>query len=167
MKRLITLLALLSMLTGTAFAHCQIPCGIYDDAARYTTMLEHVTTIEKSMKQIAALSDATSPEKNNQLIRWVSNKEDHANQLIDIVTDYFLAQRIKSGTEQYEEKLKALHGIIVSSMKAKQSVDLKQVETLRQLITIFGELYGLEETNDENHAHSQLFPKNPFENDFI
>ena len=33
----------------TAFSHCEIPCGIYDDAMRITMIQEHITTIEKSM----------------------------------------------------------------------------------------------------------------------
>ena len=28
-------------------AHCQIPCGIYDDAARVVEMLESAATVEK------------------------------------------------------------------------------------------------------------------------
>jgi nickel superoxide dismutase len=49
------------MLIGTAFAHCEIPCGIYDDHARIHMILEHVTTIEKSMNQITAISKEKSP----------------------------------------------------------------------------------------------------------
>ena len=37
-------------------AHCQIPCGIYDDHARVQSMLEDAATIEKSAKLIAELS---------------------------------------------------------------------------------------------------------------
>jgi len=39
-----------------AYSHCQIPCGIYDDEARFTEIAEHITTIEKSMKEIESLS---------------------------------------------------------------------------------------------------------------
>ncbi|MDY6953871.1 MAG: superoxide dismutase [Ni], partial [Thermodesulfobacteriota bacterium] len=35
-----------------ASAHCEIPCGIYDDQMRIDMIAEHITTIEKSMKQI-------------------------------------------------------------------------------------------------------------------
>ena len=47
----------LILFTGTtAFAHCEIPCGIYDDEMRIKMLAEHVTTIEKSMAQIQELS---------------------------------------------------------------------------------------------------------------
>lgn len=31
-----------------SFAHCQVPCGIYDDHARVAAMLEDAATVEKS-----------------------------------------------------------------------------------------------------------------------
>ncbi|WP_372808649.1 superoxide dismutase [Ni] [Pontiella sp.] len=113
---------------ATVWAHCQIPCGIYDDQMRIHLMEEHVTTIEKSMKEIEA------GQNQNQTVRWVMNKEEHADQLTEIATYYFLAQRIKPEMDHYEENLKVLHQLIVYSMKAKQTTDLKNVEKLKELI---------------------------------
>jgi nickel superoxide dismutase len=56
------------------FLYNQLPCGIDDDQLRTQLIAEHATTIEKSMKQIMALSKA-NPTNNNQMVRWVSNKE--------------------------------------------------------------------------------------------
>ncbi len=142
MKKIHLLLLTTALSSASVFAHCQIPCGIYDDPARITEMEEHVTTIEKSMNEIIRLKPDT-PEHSNQLVRWVMNKEDHADQLSEIVTYYFLAQRIKSSTpeETYVKQLKVLHGMMVASMKAKQTVDLEQVKTLRTLIHEFEHLY--------------------------
>jgi len=140
MKKALLTLSVTALLAASAGAHCQIPCGIYDDAARITEMKEHVTTIEKSMNEISKLS-ADSPQSNNQLVRWVNNKEDHADKLTEIVTYYFMAQRIKPDTDHYDIKLKTLHGMIITAMKAKQTVDLKQVEKLRELIATFESLY--------------------------
>ncbi|MEI6892763.1 MAG: superoxide dismutase [Ni] [Pontiella sp.] len=109
-------------------AHCQIPCGIYDDQARIEMMEEHVTTITKSMVQLEAGQNA------NQTTRWVLNKEKHADEIIEIACQYFLAQRIKPGMDQYEENLKTLHQIIVYSMKSKQTTDVKNAEKLTELI---------------------------------
>ena len=75
------------------FAHCEIPCGIYDDDARFAAIAEDLTTIEKSMKTIVELSGDL---KNiNQLVRWVNNKEHHSDEIAHIVTYYFMAQRVK------------------------------------------------------------------------
>jgi len=35
------------------WAHCEIPCGIYGDEARFAAIAEDLTTIEKAMTQIA------------------------------------------------------------------------------------------------------------------
>ena len=142
MKKLIFAALSLMLLPLGAAAHCQIPCGIYDDGARFAQLREHVTTIEKSMNEIARLSAATKSNQN-QLIRWVSNKEDHADQLTEIVTAYFLTQRIRASepAEKYEAELKLLHGMMVAAMKAKQTVDIKHVETLRTLIDKLEHVY--------------------------
>lgn len=140
MKKIMCILSLTALLAVSAGAHCQIPCGIYDDAARIALMKEHVTTIEKSMIEIAQLSP-DSAQNINQLVRWVNNKEDHADKLTEIVTYYFMAQRIKPGTDHYDDQLKTLHKMMIASMKAKQTVDLEQVKTLRALIAEFESLY--------------------------
>ena len=142
MKKSAVVFAAALLLASIAGAHCQIPCGIFDDKARIAEMEEHVTTIEKSMKEIAALSaNETSPLNSNQLVRWVNNKEEHAGKLTDIVTYYFLAQRIKPDSTNYEAQLKTLHSIMIAAMKAKQTVDLKYTEELRELIHTFEHLY--------------------------
>jgi nickel superoxide dismutase len=139
MKILRTML-MTAAIASIAGAHCQIPCGIYDDRARITLMEEHVATIEKSMNEIAKLS-ADSSQNMNQLVRWVSSKDEHADQLTEIVTYYFLTQRIKPDSANYEAELKALHGMMLSAMRCKQTVDLKNVEDLKALIHRFEALY--------------------------
>lgn len=123
-----------------AAAHCEIPCGIYDDQARIKLMLEHVTTIEKSMKQIIEIDKAVRGQSNQQ-VRWIMNKEKHADELQEIVCQYFMTQRIKVDTKQYDKKLAALHQMLVAAMKCKQSTDLQQVLKLRALIAQFEILY--------------------------
>ncbi len=135
----LTIMVLLGAVATTAVhAHCQVPCGIYDDEMRVKMMYEHVTTISKAMTQIEAGQNA------NQTTRWVMNKEKHAEEIIEIVSDYFLAQRIKEGMDHYEDNLKTLHQIIVYSMKCKQTTDIKNAEKLKEAIhnlehTYFGE----------------------------
>ena len=54
----------------TACAHCQIPCGIYDDFAQVKSMLEDAAAIEKSVKLIAELAGKPDAQNQNQLVRW-------------------------------------------------------------------------------------------------
>ena len=123
-----------------AAAHCEIPCGIYDDEMRIKMIAEHITTIEKSMNQIVKLR-GQKPENCNQRVRWVMNKEDHANELQWIVSQYFMTQRIKFDTENYAQKLSVLHKMLVYAMKCKQTTDLSHISTLRALLEEFHDLY--------------------------
>ena len=132
-------------------AHCEIPCGIYGDELRIKLLREHCDTIEKSMKMIGELS-AAEEINYNQLIRWVNNKEYHANELQHIVTQYFMTQRVKpvpDGDEaargKYAAQLSLLHRMLVSAMKAKQTTDQAHVDELRKLIDEFAGLYFADE----------------------
>ena len=126
--------------TTLAAGHCEIPCGIYDDALRVKQIAEHVGTIEKSMKQIIDLSKE-NPINYNQLVRWVSNKEAHADEIQHIVTRYFMTQRIKPDAKQYAEKLAALHEMLIYAMKCKQTTDFENVNKLRSSLKAFEVLY--------------------------
>jgi len=121
-------------------AHCEIPCGIYDDELRAKLLYEHTVTIEKSIQKITSLSKE-NPVNYNQIVRWVSNKEDHASQFQNIVAQYFMTQRIKPDAKQYSEKIELLHKMLLASMKCKQTTDLAHVNTLRSLLTKFEILY--------------------------
>ena len=135
------LAAALVLSTSTpAFAHCEVPCGIYDDGARLTEILEHATTIEKAMKEIVRLEKEDGGNKN-QIVRWVTNKESHASEAQHIVSQYFMTQRIKPDAEMYEKKLTVLHQMLQAAMKCKQTVDTSHVEKLRSLTEEFRGLY--------------------------
>ena len=118
-----------------SYSHCQIPCGIYDDLMRIHQMEEHVETIEKSINEI------NNKPNQNQLVRWVLSKEDHADKISDIVTYYFMTQRIKPDMENYNENLSLLHKILILSMKAKQTTDLSVIETMKETIHSFEHIY--------------------------
>lgn len=152
-------LALMTAVTpATVQAHCQIPCGIYDDEMRFGMLEEHITTIEKSMKLIGELS--ADPGKNaNQLTRWVINKETHADEMASIITKYFLQQRLKLDDPQWAAKVKPCHEILVYSMNAKQTTDQVNVEKLRAAVKALKDVYftkkqarHVEESHSPDHS---------------
>ena len=154
--KLFASLAVLSALTLTSTyklqAHCEVPCGIYNDSARLELMEEHCTTIEKSMKQIVELSKV-KPINQNQLIRWVNTKEDHANKIQKITTQYFMTQRIKvlkKSDKNYAAnlaKLQEFHKILVAAMKCKQTTDSSHVAK------IMTSIHTLEKSYPSKHTH--------------
>ena len=128
-------------------AHCQVPCGIYDDEARFKLLAEHITTMEKAMKEISVLS-AQAPVNFNQVVRWVLNKEKHAEEFSEILSYYFLAQRIKPALAEDKEsydryllQLEQVHLLLVNAMKAKQSIDLDHIKKLNELLDRLQKLY--------------------------
>lgn len=132
--------ALIALVATSAGAHCEIPCGIYDDHMRIHLIAEDITTVEKAMKQIDDLA-AKVPLNYNQLVRWISNKEQHANRIQETVTQYFMTQRIKPDQEKYTEKLAVLHQMLLAAMKCKQTTEAGHVATLRSLLKKFETLY--------------------------
>ena len=155
---------LLAGVTGVVFSHCEIPCGIYDDPMRLDMMAEHITTLEKSMNQINMLSEAGG-RNYNQLVRWISNKEHHADAFTEIVTQYFMTQRIKPAAkgntpdyQEYVHKLTLLHQMMVTSMKCKQTTDLENIAQLRSLLSEFRVAYlgpeaALAHPQGQDHSH--------------
>ena len=112
---------------------------------------EHISTIEKSMKQISELSQEENANFN-QIVRWVNNKEQHADEISHILTYYFMAQRVKpvekvkgKAYQEYISKLTLLHEMLVYSMKAKQTTDLSHVEKLRDSLAEFRAIYFAKE----------------------
>jgi nickel superoxide dismutase len=136
-----------AVLSSMAYSHCQIPCGIYNDEARFVMLAENITTIEKSMKLVTELSKQDKPNMN-QIVRWAQNKEKHADDTSQIITYYFMAQRLKPADKadakaynEYLNKLTLLHEMLVQCMKAKQTTDLSHVEKLRSLLAEFQDAY--------------------------
>ena len=150
MKSRTLLLPIAFCLLATAaplLAHCEVPCGVYGDDARFAALEEDLTTIEKAMMQIAALADQTDAQSANQLARWVATKEDHANKIQRVVAQYFMTQRLKEVEEgdeavaAYTGKLVLLHKMLRGAMRCKQTVDLEQVEKMRALLHEFKHAY--------------------------
>ncbi len=160
MKQLATAILLcVAVFAGAVqvFAHCEVPCGIYGDKMRLEMIDEHITTIEKSMKKIMELSGVG--EKNyNQIVRWVNNKDTHAEEIQHIVHQYFMTQRIKpvdtskkDEHAKYMAHLEMLHHMLVYAMKCKQTTDAANVETLREIAAEFRASYLGPE--GETHEH--------------
>ncbi|MEM6820934.1 MAG: superoxide dismutase [Ni], partial [Verrucomicrobiota bacterium] len=47
-------------------AHCQVPCGIYDDHARVQSMLEDADTVAKAASLLSELAGKSDPQSLNQ-----------------------------------------------------------------------------------------------------
>jgi len=140
--------------------HCQVPCGVYGDSARITMMLEDATTIEKGMNTIRDLEGADA-KNYNQIVRWVTTKDEHATHIQETVAAYWLTQRIKApaaGADEaarakYLGQLELMHGLTVAAMKCKQTTDTTHVQSLRKLTEAFAGTYFSEEDLAHMRGH--------------
>ncbi len=145
-----------------AEAHCQVPCGIYDDTARIKSLREDAATIAKAITQIKALSGKNEPLALNQATRWIITKEAHASNMIKVVSEYFLTQKVKpvaAGQDGYEAYLKKLadhHAVMRAAMKTKQTVDPADVAQLGRAIDALAAHYRVAaaEHSHEHAAHA-------------
>ena len=141
--------AIFSQIASFAFAHCEVPCGVYGDQRRFEEMLEDTTTIAKAIAQINELASKDDALSKNQLARWVVTKEAHATNTQTIIAQYFMTQRIKADGDNYMKKLTAAHAVMVAAMKTKQGVDEASGEALKNAILDFYRAYE----GKEPHFH--------------
>lgn len=136
-----------------AQAHCQVPCGIFDEEARIKALYEDATTIEKSMRLMNELAGKADAQSQQQFVRWTITKEEHASRMITVTSEYFLAQKLKPvakdapGYGSYLAKLALHHDLIITAMKAKQTTDAAAVKKLRDAI------HGIEQIWVATHQH--------------
>lgn len=156
---IIVLMAFAMIVSKVASAHCEVPCGIYTDELRVELIKEHIQTIEKAMNQIAELQSAENVNYN-QLVRWVNTKEHHANLIQEVAEQYFLHQRVKfadpADKEKYDKyitQLTSLHQLIVYAMKSKQSIDVGNIEKMKEALTAFEESYFGEHRHKVDGSH--------------
>jgi len=106
-------------------------------------MREDVTTIGKATAEIEKLAGKTDATSANQLSRWLPNHEKHASRIIQVVSTYFLTQKIKpvasddKAHASYLNKLQAAHQVMRAAMKAKQTVSPDSVKGLSDAIDSF------------------------------
>ena len=138
---IVSLAALTAVTSHNVLGHCQVPCGIYDDAARVHAMYEDAVTVEKATTMLAELDGKADIQSQQQIVRWVMNKESHAQKIIETMGDYFLTQRVKPSQEDYAIRLQEHHAVILAAMKAKQNADEKFALELKQAVATLEKYY--------------------------
>lgn len=108
------------------YAHCDVPCGIYDPKAAQTA----AATVLKMVEKIEALPEDQSLTDKNNFVRMVITKEEHAQkckeELLILWTDYFKPEHL--------EKFPNLHDTFWKAAKLcsknKQAIDKKVAQEL-------------------------------------
>jgi len=134
-----------------AYAHCDIPCGIYDPhhaqlAAH--TVVRMVDLINQLEKPGASSTPLQREEYTNKLTRYIATKEQHSeiakNEVRILWGDYFKPEHVKTFPELHELVWKALK----SGSKARQEISLQAAEDLlkatNDIASIFWKTKGFE-----------------------
>ena len=87
-KKIGLFIAVITFLYEFTFGHCQVPCGIYEDAVRVYQIKEDFNTIKKAMYNIKDMSKKENALSLNQSTRWINTKEEHVL-LLYLSIEYF------------------------------------------------------------------------------
>ncbi len=126
-------------LIGSAEAHCDIPCGIYDPAPALIAAVSVVRLMD--IMQEAAGKEGGKASLHNLLTRNVLRKEEEAEKVkheIRIIWgDYFKAPMIEA-----HPKIHALtHSIMQKASACKQDVHREDGLALVELVNEFAEIF--------------------------
>ncbi len=127
-----------------AYAHCDIPCGIYEtDSMTWDAQTAHVLTekilgLEKPKTEDQKLKLAY---KNN-LIRMIFTKERHAQrckeQLLILWTDYFKPEHFQKYPELTDRMLKATK----QCSTVKREVNLEATQKLKEMVAEIARIFA-------------------------
>ncbi len=113
----------------TAYAHCDIPCGIYDPATAKTA----ADTVAKMVEKLATFQGGDDANRNNY-IRSIQVKEEHAQlckkELLILWTDYFKPEHL----EKYPKLHELFWNATKQVSKVKASTDKADAQKLLDLI---------------------------------
>lgn len=126
-----TLLSASLLSNGSLIAHCQMPCGIYHDDMVYDQIDQFVETVYKGITVLNESKFATVREKN-EFVRWVVQKENCCDEAADLITTYFLQQKIKPGEADTNTRLICAHKLLFMLVAIKQNTDLEVVKQFNQ-----------------------------------
>ena len=120
-----------------AYAHCDIPCGIYDPAAAKTaadTVAKMVEKIDGFAKEIGTAQGASAVNTRNNLVRSIQVKEEHAQickqELLILWSDYFKPEHLEKYPNLHDTFWKAAK----LCSKNKQTVDAKAAADLQAAV---------------------------------
>lgn len=132
MNKMINKIINMVPLSGKVYAHCDIPCGIYDPKPAQIA----AATV---LKMVQKIQELTVPDENDQkslydyhnnIVRFIWTKEEHAQkckeEILILWTDYFKPQHLK--------KFPNLHDIFWKAAKLcsanKQEISLEHAQEL-------------------------------------
>lgn len=124
----------------TAYAHCDLPCGIYDPHRALIGALT-VIRMDDIIAELITSHPTQDPEFSHTMARAVSIKEEHAeivkHEVRVIWGDYFKSEM----AAKYPELTELVHSIFTLGSKAKQTIDRQNALDLLAKANRFAEIF--------------------------
>lgn len=123
------------------FAHCDIPCGIYDPHGAQLAAKTVLTMVQKAKELDSSVSPQNDITNHNNFVRMVKVKEEHAEickrEILILWTDYFKSEHL--------EKFPDLHELVWKTAKLcsdnKRAVDEKKAQELVEAVDKVAEIF--------------------------
>lgn len=131
------------------YAHCDVPCGIYET----DSMMHAAATCLRMIEKIEALGELDTVEKHNNFIRMVTTKEKHAQkcktELYILWSDFFKPEHL--------EKFPSLHTDFWMAAKqcgkVKQTVSKEECQKLIDMVHEMSHLFAKASDQPATHSH--------------
>ena len=119
------------------YAHCDVPCGIYEtDTAKHAA-----ATCLRMIEKIEALGEIDSLEKQANFVRMTSTKEVHAqkvkNELYLLWSDYFKPEHV----EQFPDLHTTIWNAVKQASKVKQTYSKDECQKLIEAVNSVADLF--------------------------
>ena len=132
------------LVPSIAYAHCDVPCGIYSPEAALLAA-KTVWTLVKKIMDLKVPSNSNPAEVNafqNTISRMVTVKEEHAQickkEMLILWTDYFKPEHLAVFPKLHETFWKAAK----LCSKNKQNVDLAAAEELQKSVQEIAQIFN-------------------------
>ena len=113
-------------LFGTVYAHCDVPCGIYET----DTMRHAAGTCKVMVAKALAIGEEPTPDNDNNFIRMVMTKEQHAervkHELRVLLGDYFKPEHVEKFPDLHDKVWRALK----QASAVKQHLSIEECDKL-------------------------------------
>jgi nickel superoxide dismutase len=135
-KYVLSLLARL-LPTKTAYAHCDIPCGIYDP--HMAQLATH--TIIRMSQLLSEVNRDNETKAEHDIARMTNVKENHVaileKELDTLENDYFKEEHFKD----FPDLEKLFSDAVKLSAKVRQNIDITSAEQLLETILSISEIF--------------------------
>ena len=122
---------------GTAHAHCDIPCGIYNP----NDAVQAAQTCIRMTELLSEMGEPTGLAEHNSFARYVAAKEEHATKAKDdilvIWTDYFKPEHLA----QYPDLHEKVWNACKLGSQVKQTVDMEAAQAFKAALEEIGEIF--------------------------